>query len=308
MSTATLARFDSARFQDLVALAQRQPMLSETEERDLVARWRRGDERAGERVVNAHLRLVARMARDYAGYGIPLEDLFSQGVLGLLQALRRFDPDRGVRFSSYAMMWIRSAITEYVMHAWSVVKLGTTPAQKKLFHNLARMRRELRALDGQLSAEQIQTIAQALDVPEAEVRETDRRLAARDASLDAPVHGGAEDDGTEWLDRLVDTDPSPESTVADAEERALRRRLLEAALDTLDVRQRDIIAARCLSDPPATLETLARHYGVSCERIRQIEAQAIAKLRRHVRAAMATFGPRPDDARASAMAASAAAA
>lgn len=290
MSLSTLTRADAARFRKLMALAHRHPLLDADEERELIRRWRGGDAAAGERLVNAHLRLVAKAAQRFPNTGVPLEDLFSQGVVGLLQALRRFDPDRGVRFNTYALWWIRAAIAEHVMHSWSIVKYGTTPAQKQLFQRLGRIRSELRAVDDGLTAAQIERVSEDLEIPEAEVREAVARLEARDVSLNAPLQ--ADDTDTEWQDWLPDDAPGPEALLAEAEENAQRRGQVAAALEGLDPRQRAVIEARWLSERPATLRELAAAYGVSCERIRQIEAQGLRNLRRAVLAGQAALAAR----------------
>ncbi|MBI4185267.1 MAG: RNA polymerase sigma factor RpoH [Proteobacteria bacterium] len=259
------------------------PLLSAEEELELARRWRETGERAAaDRLATSHLRLVGRIAMGYRGYGLPLADLMSEGNLGLLRAIERFDPDRGFRLATYAMWWIRAAIQEYILHSWSLVKMGTTAAQKKLFFNLRRLRRQLQAIDeGELSPENVSRIARELGVSEAEVVDMDRRLAGPDQSLNVPV---AAEGGLEWQEWLVDAGPDQEATLADREEVARRRALLTRALAALSERERHILEERRLKARPKTLDELSRHYGVSRERVRQIEARALDKLEKQVRA------------------------
>ncbi|MGP1395594.1 MAG: RNA polymerase sigma factor RpoH [Inquilinaceae bacterium] len=258
--------------------------LSFEEEQELAQAWRdRRDEDALNRLAGSHLRLVVKLARGFSGYGLPLSDLIAEGNVGLMQAIAKFDPDRGFRLSTYASWWIRAAIHEYVLHNWSLVKMGTTAAQKKLFFNLRRLKSELETLgEGDMSAEAVTAIAERLSVPETEVVEMNRRLGAGDLSLNAAVFGF--DGESEWQDMLVDETHSQESRVGDAQELALRRRLLKEALSRLNDRERHILSERRLRDQPLTLEDLSHQYGVSRERIRQIEARALEKLQKAIRA------------------------
>jgi len=267
----------------LVEEAKRFPMLSAEREQELARGWRDARDQAALRIlIGSHLRLVIKIARGYAGYGLPLADLVSEGNVGLMQAAEKFDPSRGFRFSTYALWWIRASIQEYILHSWSLVKMGTTAAQKKLFFNLRRIKSRLAELEqGDLPREVVQKIAIELDVPEGEVVEMNRRLAAADTSLNAPL--GVEGD-SEWLEMLPDERPSQETRIADAEEMRLRRHSLDHALKQLKPREREIIFARRIQDEPLTLEELSHRYAVSRERIRQIEVRAFGKLQRAMRA------------------------
>jgi RNA polymerase sigma-32 factor len=230
------------------------------------------------------LRLVVKIARGFAGYGLPLADLVAEGNVGLMQAAEKFDPARGFRFATYAMWWIRAAIQEYILHSWSLVKMGTTAAQKKLFFNLRKLKGRMEELDqGDLSPEAVTKIATDLDVPESEVIEMNRRLAGSDNSLNALIGGGGIDSEAEWLDMLPDEGPSQETIVGDRRELRQRRELLDVALKKLNARERDIIFERRLKDEPSTLEELSHRYAVSRERIRQIEVRAFEKLQRAMR-------------------------
>jgi RNA polymerase sigma-32 factor len=270
----------------LVEEAKRFPMLSPERERNLALAWReQGDQAALSQLVGSHLRLVVKIARGFSGYGLPLADLVAEGNVGLMQAAEKFDPDRGFRFATYAMWWIRAAIQEYILHSWSLVKMGTTAAQKKLFFNLRKLKGRMEQLEqGDLPAETVTAIATELDVPEQEVIEMNRRLAGSDNSLNATM--GAEAD-SEWLEMLPDERPTQETTVADADELRQRRDLLGAALEKLNPRERDILTERRLKDDPSTLEELSHRYAVSRERIRQIEVRAFEKLQKAMLAAAA---------------------
>ena len=270
---------------------RRFPMLEPEEEYMLAKRWKEHeDPGAAHRLVTSHLRLVAKIAMGYSRYGLPLSDLISEGNVGMMRAVRRFDPDRGFRFATYAMWWIRAAIQEYILHSWSLVKIGTTVAQKKLFFNLRRLKRQLRALDhGDLSPENLKMIATELDVPETDVISMNRRLAGRDHSLNAPLSCDGEG---EWQDWLVDETESQETKLGNRQELRLRRGLLRKALTHLNERERHILGERQLKDKPATLEDLSLQYGISRERVRQIEKIAIRKLQVTVRAQMAKAGDR----------------
>jgi RNA polymerase sigma-32 factor len=260
------------------------PMLEPEEEYMLAKRWKeREDSEAAHRLVTSHLRLVAKIAMGYRGYGLPLSELISEGNVGMMQAVKRFDPDRGFRLATYAMWWIRAAIQEYILHSWSLVKMGTTAAQKKLFFNLRKLKGQLQAVeDGDLSPENLKKIATELDVPEADVISMNRRLASPDHSLNAPLRSDSEG---EWQDWLVDETESQETKLGERQELGLRRDLLEKALTHLNERERHILGERRLKDNPTTLEDLSQQYGISRERVRQIEVRAFEKLQKAIKAA-----------------------
>jgi RNA polymerase sigma-32 factor len=259
-------------------------MLEPEEEFMLAKRWKEHEEsEAAHRLVTSHLRLVAKIAMGYRGYGLPLSELISEGNVGMMQAVKRFDPDRGFRLATYAMWWIRAAIQEYILHSWSLVKMGTTAAQKKLFFNLRKLKGQLQAVeDGDLSPENLKKIATELDVPEADVISMNRRLASPDHSLNAPLRSDSEG---EWQDWLVDETESQETMLGDRQELGLRRDLLEKAMTHLNERERHILGERRLRDNPTTLEDLSQQYGISRERVRQIEVRAFEKLQKAIKAA-----------------------
>jgi RNA polymerase sigma-32 factor len=277
----------------LVEEAKRFPMLTVERELELARAWREhGDRDALKNLVGSHLRLVVKIARGFTGYGLPLADLVAEGNVGLMQAAEKYDPERGFRFATYAMWWIRAAIQEYVLHSWSLVKVGTTAAQKKLFFNLRKLKGRMDELEqGDLPQSAVTTIATELDVPEFEVVEMNRRLGGADTSLNALVGTDAD---SEWLDLLPDERPGHDSVIADRDEFQQRKEQLGAALKVLNRRERDIIVERRLKDEPSTLEELSHRYAVSRERIRQIEVRAIEKLR-HAMLHPANL-PRPQDA------------
>jgi RNA polymerase sigma-32 factor len=256
---------------------RRFPILKAEEEQKLVARWREGgDEGAAHQLLTSHLRFVAKIARGYRGYGLPTSDLISEGNIGLLHAIERFDADRGVRFSTYAGWWIKAAIQAYILRSWSLVKMGTTVSQRRLFFNLSKMKQRLLTLrGGDLRPDEVSRIANGLDVAEQDVIEMNRRLSG-DVSLNAPLN--VEGDSIEWQDRLVDECPDQESRLAESEESENRRTALELALTALDKRERYIFEARRLMDPPLSLAELASKFRVSQGRIRQIEARAFEKV------------------------------
>jgi RNA polymerase sigma-32 factor len=262
---------------------RRFPMLEPQEEFILAKRWQeQGDTEAAHRLVTSHLRLVAKIAMGYRGYGLPLNEIISEGNVGLMQAVKRFDPDRGFRLATYAMWWIRAAIQEYILHSWSLVKMGTTAAQKKLFFNLRKLKGQMQAIDeGDLAPETVQAIAERLDVTETEVIEMNRRLEGGDRSLNVPLRV---DSDTDWQDWLVDEAASQETTLADADEFDHRMSLLHRAMSVLNERERHILTERRLKDEPTTLEELSGEYGISRERVRQIEVRAFAKLQRAIKA------------------------
>ncbi len=261
------------------------PMLEFDDEQDLAKQWRdEEDSEALEALVTSHLRLVAKIAMGYRGYGLPLADLIAEGNTGMMQAVTRFDPDRGFRLSTYAMWWIRAAIQEYILHSWSLVKIGTTAAQKKLFFNLRKLKGQMKAMEeGDLRPEQVREIATRLDVPDIEVVNMNRRMLGPDQSLNAPLR---EESEGEWQDWLVAEEEDQESRLGGAQVSTVRSKLLNGALEGLSERERHIIAERRLKDTPATLQHLSDHYGVSRERIRQIEVRAFEKLRKSVKNAV----------------------
>ncbi|AXY21391.1 MULTISPECIES: RNA polymerase sigma factor RpoH [Komagataeibacter] len=263
------------------------PMLSPEEELRLSHRWKdKGDTEAAHKLVTSHLRLVAKIAMGYRGYGLPVGELISEGNIGMMQAVRRFDPDRGFRLATYAMWWIRAAIQEYILHSWSLVKIGTTAAQKKLFFNLRRLKGQMQAIDdGDLPPEQVNKIAQSLGVPEQDVVNMNRRLAAPDHSLNAPLRLDGEG---EWQDWLVDDNDNQEETLAQSEEFSGRQALLANAMKSLNERERHILTERRLKEEPATLEELSHVYNISRERVRQIEVRAFEKVQNAMKAEVAT--------------------
>jgi RNA polymerase sigma-32 factor len=266
------------------------PLLAPEEEVALARRWReRQDTEAAHKLVIPHLRLVAKIAMGYRGYGLPVGELISEGNIGLMQAVERFDPDRGFRLATYAMWWIRAAIQQYVLHSWSLVKMGTTGVQKKLFFNLRRLKGQMQAIeDGDLQPEQVAKIAKMLEVPEPDVISMNRRLAP-DQSLNAPVRTDSEG---EWQDWLVDESETQENALGEREELGSRQALLSDALKRLNGREHRILTERRLKDNPATLEDLSLHYGISRERVRQIELRAFAKLRKTMKAQMMENHPK----------------
>jgi RNA polymerase sigma-32 factor len=253
------------------------PMLTAEEELELSKRWRdKEDLEAAHKLVTSHLRLVAKIAMGYRGYGLPVGELISEGNVGMMQAVKRFDPDRGFRLATYAMWWIRAAIQEYILHSWSLVKMGTTAAQ-----NLRRLKGQMQAIDdGDLQPEQVAKIATTLGVPEQDVISMNRRLAAPDHSLNAPVRADSEG---EWQDWLVDEGESQETELADREELSGRKALLGGALKGLNDRERHILIERRLKDNPTTLEELSQQYNISRERVRQLEVRAFEKLQKAMR-------------------------
>jgi RNA polymerase sigma-32 factor len=260
------------------------PMLAPDEEFMLAKRWtEHEDTQAAHKLVTSHLRLVAKIAMGYRGYGLPLSELISEGNVGMMQAVKRFDPDRGFRLATYAMWWIRAAIQEYILHSWSLVKIGTTAAQKKLFFNLRKLKGQLQAIEeGDLSPENVASIATTLDVPEADVISMNRRLASPDHSLNAPLRSDSEG---EWQDWLVDEGESQEAKLGDRQELGLRRDLLAKAMSHLNERERDILTHRRLREQPTTLEDLSQKYDISRERVRQIEVRAFEKLQKAIKSA-----------------------
>jgi RNA polymerase sigma-32 factor len=260
------------------------PMLEPQQEYMLAKSWREhGDRDAAHQLVTSHLRLVARIAMGYRGYGLPIGEVISEGNVGLMQAVKRFDPEKGFRLATYAMWWIRAAIQEYILRSWSLVKMGTTAAQKKLFFNLRKMKSQLKALEeGDLRPDQVKLIATRLGVTEEDVVSMNRRLAG-DSSLNAPVRNDSE--SGEWMDWLVDETMNQEDKLAESEEKEQRHALLINALEGLNERERRVFEARRLSEDPLTLEELSEEFGVSRERIRQIEVRAFEKVQKAVQKA-----------------------
>jgi RNA polymerase sigma-32 factor len=256
----------------------------------LAKRWQEHqDSQAAHKLVTSHLRLVAKIAMGYRGYGLPIGEVISEGNVGLMQAVKKFDPEKGFRLATYAMWWIRAAIQEYILRSWSLVKMGTTAAQKKLFFNLRRLKGEMAALEeGDLKPDHVKSIAHKLAVTEDDVVQMNRRLSGGDASLNAPI---ASDSEAEWQDWLSDdAQESQETTLARTEEFGARMELLQAAMADLTERERHIIEERRLRDEPATLEDLSKEYGVSRERVRQIEVRAFEKLQKAMKRAASERG------------------
>jgi RNA polymerase sigma-32 factor len=262
------------------------PLLEPEEEYMLAKRWKEHeDPDAARQLVTSHLRLVAKIAMGYRGYGLPLSEVVSEGNVGLMQAVKRFEPDKGFRLATYAMWWIRAAIQEYILRSWSLVKMGTTAAQKKLFFNLRKAKNKISAIEeGDLTPEHTAEIARQLAVPEEEVTNMNRRLSGGDTSLNAPMRADGE---SEWQDWLADDSMDQETRLAEAEEMGERHDLLSNAMGELSERERDIIEARRLRDDPATLEELSQKYGVSRERVRQIEVRAFEKLQQQMKRTLA---------------------
>ena len=258
------------------------PMLEPDEEYMLAKRWvEHEDSEAAHKLVTSHLRLVAKIAMGYRGYGLPVAELISEGNVGMMQAVKRFDPERGFRLATYAMWWIRAAMQEYILRSWSLVKMGTTAAQKKLFFNLRKMKNRLQAFEeGDLHPEHVEHIATELGVPEVDVLSMNARLSGHDQSLNAPLK--IDGDG-EWQDWLVDEEDDQETLLADREELDKRRALLARAMDSLNEREKHILEERRLKENPTTLEDLSQEYGISRERVRQIEVRAFEKLQKAIK-------------------------
>jgi len=261
------------------------PMLPKDEEFMLAQRWKEHqDSEAAHKMVTSHLRLVAKIAMGYRGYGLPIGEVISEGNVGLMQAVKKFEPDKGFRLATYAMWWIRASIQEYILRSWSLVKMGTTAAQKKLFFNLRKAKSQIEAFqDGDLRPDQVSAIATKLGVLDSEVISMNRRLSGPDASLNAPLRSDSESEWQDWL--ADDNQVSQETVVAENEEKSLRMGLLQEAMVELTDRERHILTERRLKDDPTTLEDLATHYGVSRERVRQIEVRAFEKLQKTMREA-----------------------
>jgi RNA polymerase sigma-32 factor len=257
------------------------PILTAEEEYMLAKRYKEhGDTEAAHKLVTSHLRLVAKIAMGYRGYGLPVTDLISEGNVGIMQAVKKFDPERGFRLATYAMWWIRAQIQEYVLHSWSLVKIGTTAAQKKLFFNLRKLKNQLSSIDtGNLSPENAREIASRLDVKEAEVLDMDNRLFSGDQSLNVQI---GEEGDTEWQDMLVDSNDTQDNILANSNELSFRKKIFEQALEVLNDREKEIISLRKLKDKPVKLEELSKKFNISRERVRQIEEKAFEKLQKQV--------------------------
>ncbi|HVU20721.1 MAG TPA: RNA polymerase sigma factor RpoH [Rhizomicrobium sp.] len=261
------------------------PLLEPEEEYMLAKRWKEHeDPEAARKLVTSHLRLVAKIAMGYRGYGLPISEVVAEGNVGLMQAVKRFEPDKGFRLATYAMWWIRASIQEYILRSWSLVKMGTTAAQKKLFFNLRKAKTKIEAIEeGDMTPEHVATIADQLGVTEREVVDMNRRLSGPDSSLNAPLRSDSE---SEWQDWLADDTIDQETRMAEREEMGERHDLLTGALGELTEREREIIQARRLQDDPATLEELSQKYGISRERVRQIEVRAFEKLQTQMKRAL----------------------
>lgn len=262
-----------------ITQVNRFPYLTQEEEQELAMQWsKEGNVEAAHKLVTSHLRLVVKIAAGFRNYGLPMMELVSEGNIGLMQAVKKFDPEKGFRLSTYAIWWIKASIQEYVLHSWSLVKIGTTAAQKKLFFNLRKIKNRLEKVDNKmLSPEDVKVIARDLDVTERDVWEMDSRLTQGDQSLNAPVLG-YEDDTVELIDQLEGPGESQELILLESEDLAYKRSLFMQAMQALNEREREVIARRRMQEEPATLEELSQHYGISRERVRQIENRAMEKL------------------------------
>ena len=258
------------------------PMLTDEEEKKLAIDWlKNGNTKAAQKLVTSHLRLVAKIAMGYRGYGLPLFDLISEGNLGLIQAIRKFDPDKGFRLATYAIWWIRASIQEYVLHSWSLVKIGTTAAQKKLFFNLRRLRNQLKKYEeGYLTNDQIKSISQDLGVTEDEVKQMEGRVFNKDFSLNTPLN---DENDSEWIDQVEDDNIDVVARVEERDELDKRKALYNQAVKKLEPRELEILTARRLDEEPKTLEDLSQKYSISRERVRQIENKAIKKLQEEIK-------------------------
>ena len=286
MASRTLPALTDSGLSHYLAGIHKFPLLEPKEEYMLAKRWREHEDTdAAHKLVTSHLRLVAKIAMGYRGYGLPISDVISEGNVGLMQAVKRFEPDRGFRLATYAMWWIKAAIHEYVLRSWSLVKMGTTAAQKKLFFKLRSTKGQIDALeDGDLTAEHVKQIADRLGVAEGEVISMNQRLSGHDSSLNAPLRGDTESEA-EWQDWLADNTLDQETQLGEAQELEERRTLLVDAMEELNEREQDILQSRCLREEPQTLEKLSVKYGISRERVRQIEVRAFEKLQEAMKAA-----------------------
>jgi len=269
---------DESGLERYIRQVQTFPLLSAAEEYDFASAWQKNhDKFAGEQLITSHLRMVVAVAYDFKNYGIPVSDLIASGNIGLMQALQKFDPERGFRFSTYAMFWVRAEIFETILNNWSMVRIGTSANQKRVFFNLARAKRALGIMDGNLSDTQTKQIAEYLDVPESDVTNMSRRISARDLSLNRPMHD--ESDSADVMSNLADESESIEDKLEGSQFRRMGHELLQKHLAALPERDREILIARRLSDPIQTLEQLSDKYGISRERVRQIEERAYAQLK-----------------------------
>ena len=278
----TLALSPEQGLQRYLSEIRKFPMLAKEEEFMLAKSWQEhGDTQAAHKLVTSHLRLVAKIAMGYRGYGLPIGEVISEGNVGLMQAVKKFEPDKGFRLSTYAMWWIRASIQEFVLRSWSLVKMGTSAAQKRLFFNLKKMRKRLKRIDDgkALTPDEIRTIASELDVSEQDVIDMDQRMGATDRNLNARI--GAEGE-SEWMDLLADPSESHEDTLAEDQETRLKKKLMMQALASLNAREQEIIVARRMSEEEQTLEELSQRFGISRERVRQIEARALEKMTQFV--------------------------
>lgn len=277
---------DNAALKQYIASIQKYETLSFEEEQELAHAWRdHKDAQAAHKLINAHLRLVVKVALGFRGYGLPVSEIIQEGNIGLMQAIVRFDPERGFRLSTYAMWWIKASIQEYILHSWSLVKIGTTAAQKKLFFNLRKMRNQIQEVQtDQLTDDQVKQIAEALDVKESEVIGMSQRLTSGDQSLNSFV---SDDVGSEWVDWLADDKPNQEEIFSRNEIYMQRHDALKRALEELNDREREIFMRRRLKENGDTLEVLSQRFGISRERVRQLEARAFAKVQKHMQAALA---------------------
>lgn len=277
---------DNAALKQYIASIQKYETLSFEEEQELAKDWRDNKTAASaHKLINSHLRLVVKVALGFRGYGLPVSEIIQEGNIGLMQAIVRFDPERGFRLSTYAMWWIKASIQEYILHSWSLVKIGTTAAQKKLFFNLRKMRNQIQDVQTeQLTADQITQIAEALNVKESEVIGMSQRLTSSDQSLNSFV---SDDVGSEWVDWLADDKPNQEEIFSKNEIYLQRHDALKSALEDLNEREREIFMRRRLKENGDTLEVLSQRFGISRERVRQLEARAFAKVQKHMQAALA---------------------
>ena len=281
MATTSLPTLTSSGISQYLTAVSKYPILTEKDEYMLAKRWQtKGDAKAARKLITSHLRLVAKIAFGYRGYKLPIEDLISEGNVGLMKAVKKFDPDKGFRLSTYAIWWIKASINEFILNSWSLVKLGTTAAQKKLFFNLQKLKNQMNQIEkGELPVEIVKKIAKKLEVKETEVVEMNRRLSGPEKSLNAPI---SDEDESEAIDMLKSNEENQEKKLYKLDEKNKRKELLIKALGCLNEREKNIFIKRCLNDPPSTLEKLSKLYKVSRERIRQIEVRAFEKVRKLV--------------------------
>ena len=281
MATTSLPTLTSSGISQYLTAVSKYPILTEKDEYMLAKRWQtKGDAKAARKLITSHLRLVAKIAFGYRGYKLPIEDIISEGNVGLMKAVKKFDPDKGFRLSTYAIWWIKASINEFILNSWSLVKLGTTAAQKKLFFNLQKLKNQMNQIEkGELPVEIVKKIAKKLSVNEKDVIEMNRRLSGPEKSLNAPI---SDEDGTEAINMLKSNEDNQEKKFNQSEEKSKRKELLIKALEDLNEREKNIFVKRCLNDPPSTLETLSKIYKVSRERIRQIEVRAFEKVKKIV--------------------------